>query len=208
MKRVSVFIFAVILAYVCSSAHAFTVSYDQTTTGVQRGVIQETSIKIKDEKMRMESNAPQGKIITIINDAVAYQYFPAQNKAYKMTTKGPTNLKNLSDYRTYLQALNAKTIGSENVGDYDCDIYEFTDPGANVRARAWVWRAKNFPVKYELDLTSGLVTTIMKNIKVNDNIDDSEFTIPAGVEVVDMQRMVGQSKAEVKPAPAKDKTKK
>jgi outer membrane lipoprotein-sorting protein len=111
-----------------------------------------------------------------------------------MITRGPSNIKNLSDYRGYLQTLNAKVIGSESVGDYDCDIYEFIDPGANVKAKAWIWRAKNFPVKYETDLPSGSVTTILKNIKINAKLDDAEFTIPAGVEIIEMQRAIGDNK--------------
>jgi outer membrane lipoprotein-sorting protein len=194
MKRALLVGSVLVMAFFCSNTYAFTVSYDQSTTGIRNGVSQQTTIKIKDEKLRMEANMPQGKLITIIDDAVAYQYVPSENKAYRMMTKGPTNIKNLSDYKGYLATLNAKIVGSESVGDYDCDIYEFTDPGANVRAKAWVWRAKNFPVKYELDLPAGTVTTIMKNIKINGKIDDSEFAVPAGVEIIDMQRMIGQGK--------------
>ncbi len=180
--------------FLCFTAHAFTVSYDQVTTGIQKGAANESSIKIKDGKMKMESGTSQGKIIVIMDGTVGYQYIPSQSKAYKMTIKGPTNIKDLSDYRGYLSTLDAKVAGSESIGDYDCDIYEFTDPRENVRARAWVWRAKNFPVKYELDIHSGTVTTLMKNIKINESIDDSEFMVPAGVEVVDMRYMSGQGK--------------
>lgn len=194
MKRVLLVGSVLAAAFLCSSAHAFTVSYDQTTTGIGNGMAHQTSIKIKDGKMRMESDTPQGKAIAIIDGAVGYQYLPSQNKAYKMATKGPTNIKELSNYTAYLQTLNAKTVMSESIGDYDCDVYEFTDPRANVRARAWVWRSKNFPVKYEMDLSTGVVTTIMKNVKINEKIDDSEFAIPAGVEIVDVQHMLGQVK--------------
>lgn len=194
MKRKLFVSSALVAVSFCANAYAFTVSYDQETTGVWKGTIQQASIKIKDAKMRMEADTPQGRVITIMNDTVAYQYIPSENKAYKMTTKGPTNLDNLSDYKGYMETLNAKIVGSENVGDYDCDTYEFTDPGANVRARAWVWRVKNFPVKYEMDMPAGLVTTTMKNVKVNEKIDDLEFTVPAGVKIIDMQCITGQSK--------------
>ncbi len=194
MKRMSVFGLLLVLVLVSLNADAFTVSYDQTTSGIKRTAAQETSIKIKDDKMRMEVNMPQGKLITIIDGNIAYQYFPSENKAYKMMTKGPSNIRNLSDYRGYLQTLNARVMGSESVGDYDCDIYEFIDPGTNVKARAWVWRAKNFPVRYELDLAAGTVTTMMRNVKINPKIDDSEFTIPAGVEIMEMQKAKSQDK--------------
>lgn len=194
MKRVLFIGLVSIMMSFCANAHGFTVSYDEITTGIGDGVIQQSSIKIKDNKMKREVATRQGKIIRIINNTTAYQYFPSQNKAYKMITKGATNLKELSNYREYLETLDARIIGSENVGDYDCDIYEFTDPGANVRARAWVWRTKNFPVKYELDTASGLITTIMKNVKVNEKIDESEFTVPAKVEIIDMRRPAEQNK--------------
>lgn len=194
MKRILVFGSVLVLTVACLDARAFTVSYDQITTGIKGAAARETSIKIKDDKMRMEGNMPQGRLITIIDGTAAYQYIPAENKAYKMIVKGPTNVKNLSDYKGYLQTLNAKVVGSENIGDYDCDIYEFVDPGAKVKAMAWVWRAKNFPVKYELDTAGGAVTTMMSNVRINAKIDDSEFKIPAGVEIVEMQRVLNQNK--------------
>ena len=194
MKHIFRFCVVLVMVSFSLSAHAFTVSYDQTTTGIKGAAGQETTIKIKDNKMWMKVSTPQGELITIIDGTAAYQYFPSQNKAYKMMTKGPTNIRNLSDYRGYLQTLNARIASSESVGDYDCDVYEFTDPGTNARARAWVWRAKNFPVKYELDLAGGKVTTMMRNVKVNAKIADSEFTVPNGVEIVEMQRAKSQDK--------------
>lgn len=186
MNRTLVFGLVLILSGAWTNAGAWTVSYDQTTGGIKGAVVREMSIKIKDDKMRMEANLPQGKLVTIIDAMTAYQYMPAENKAYKMIAKGPTNIKNLSDYKGYLQNMNARVVGSESVGGYDCDIYEFMDPGAKVKAKAWVWRAKNFPVKYELDIAGGPVTTMMKNVKINVEIDDSEFTIPAGVDIIEM----------------------
>ncbi|MBU4377101.1 MAG: hypothetical protein KKD29_06480 [Candidatus Omnitrophica bacterium] len=194
MKRVLVFGVALVLTVACLDAHAFTASYDQVTTGIKNVVARETSIKIKDDKMRMEVNMPRGKLVTIIDGMTAYQYMPVEKKAYKMIARGPTNIKNLSDYKGYLQLLNARVVGSESVGDYDCDIYEFIDPGTKVKARAWVWRAKNFPVKYELDIAGGTVTTIMKNIQINTKIDDSEFTIPKDVKIVEMQSAANRNK--------------
>ena len=49
MKRALVFGVVLVAVSFCLTAHAFTVSYDQTTTGVRKGVTQETSVKIKDE---------------------------------------------------------------------------------------------------------------------------------------------------------------
>lgn len=194
MKHISALGLSAVLVLACFDAYGFTVSYDQTTSGIKGAAGQETAIKIKDDKMWMKVITPQGELITIIDGSAAYQYFPAQKKAYKMVTKGPTNIRNLSDYKGYLQTLNAKVIGSESVGDYDCDIYEFTDPGTNVKAKAWVWRAKNFPVRYELDLAGGKVTTMMRNVKVNAKIDDAEFAVPAGVEIIEMKRTRNQDK--------------
>jgi outer membrane lipoprotein-sorting protein len=155
--------------------------------GSQVGVV-----KIKDDKIRMEMDSPQGKTIAIIDGDTMISYVPSQNNAVKMKSPMSRQLEVLSDYTAYLESLNAELIGSEKIGPYDCDIYEFRDPRVDIPSKVWLWRAKEFPVKVEMKTPSGIITTTMNNVKVGVPIADSEFTLPAGVEIVDQQQLIMQ----------------
>ena len=148
MKRMKLLAVFAVIVLLCSEAYAFTASYEQTISGA--GVSQAHQvkvIKIKDNKIRMEMDTPQGKTITIIDGGTMYSYIPSKNSAIKMKSPISPELEVLSDYTAYLESLGAKFIGSERVGPYDCDIYEFTDPRINVLSKVWLWKAKEFPCR-------------------------------------------------------------
>ncbi|GAG01875.1 unnamed protein product, partial [marine sediment metagenome] len=126
----------------------------------------------------MEVGSPGGRTITIIDGRTMYSYLPSKNTAIKLTKKSSSQMGVLSDYVPYLESLGAKVIGSEKIGQYDCDIYEFIDPGVNMASKVWLWKAKQFPVKVETKIPDGVMTTIMKDIKIGIDIDDSEFMLP------------------------------
>ena len=79
----------------------------------------------------------------------------------------------------------ARVIGSQKIGSYDCDIYEFTDPRLNAVSKVWLWREKEFPIKVETRVPGGAVITLMENVNIGDDIDDSEFILPPGMEIID-----------------------
>ncbi len=168
----------------CAAACAFTASYEQTTTGTGLPGPQTQSIKIDGSKIRVEMDTPEGRAVTIINGDEMYSYILSQNKAMKMTGQRAFDMDVLSDYGSYLESLNAKVVGSEKIGRYDCDIYEFKDPKANMTSKVWLWKGKEFPVKVENKLPHGAITTVMENVKIGIKIDNAEFTLPPGVEVI------------------------
>jgi outer membrane lipoprotein-sorting protein len=108
-----------------------------------------------------------------------------------MLNKNLPKLDVLSDYMSYLESLDAKIIGNETVDKYDCDIYEFTDPRFDdATSKVWLWRNKRFPVKVETSVPGGIITTIMKDVQIGIDIDDSEFILPPGVKIREVQGII------------------
>jgi len=176
----------------CSIACAFTASYEQTTSGIGKAEPGIKFVKIKDDKIRIEMDTPDGKGIAIIDKDMMLSYIPSQNKAIKVKIDVQRDMNVLSDYGSYLESIGAKIIGSERIDSYDCEIYDFIDPRINMPSKVWLWKEKKFPVKVEIKSPNGVVTTTMKNIKVDIPIDDSEFTLPAGIEIVEESEMAEQ----------------
>ena len=168
-----------------SEVFAFTASYEQTVSGTGIDKPQKNAVKIKDTKVRMEVDGPNGKTITIIDGNTVYSYLSSEKRAIKLLNKKPLGMEVLSDYRTYLISLAARVIGSQKIGSYDCDIYEFTDPRLNAVSKVWLWREKEFPIKVETRVPGGAVITLMENVNIGDDIDDSEFILPPGMEIID-----------------------
>lgn len=190
MKLTHFFAAFIIVMLCCSIACAFTASYEQTTSGPGIEKPQTRAVKIKDNKVRMDMDLPQGRGMAIIDSDNMYLYNPAEKVAVKLKTPKSADLGVLSNYASYLKSLNAKIVGSETVGPYDCDIYEFMDPYINVPSKIWLWKAHEFPVKVEIKTPNGVTTTIMDNVKVGIPIDDSEFVLPAGVDIKEEAEMM------------------
>ena len=187
MRRSSFFVIFMAVAVFCLEAYAFTVSYEQTTSGTGIDKPQKNSVKIKDDKIRLEVKSSRTKTITLIDGETMYSYIPSQNRAIKIVNKKARGMDVLSDYGAYLKSLDAEIVGSERVNGYDCDIYEFIDPRLNMTSKVWLWKEKGFPIKVETTVPGGAITTLMKNVKVGIDIDDSEFILPEGVEIIDMK---------------------
>ena len=187
MRRV---LLSAITAVICSNAWAFTASYEQTTGGAGAEGPKQKKVMIKDDKMRMEVDSPKGRTITIIDGRNVYSYLTSREQALKMTSKAPPKISVLADYTAYLESLDAKKIGSEKVGQYDCDIYELEDPRTRTMSKVWLWRDEAFPVKVENRLSEGIVTTVMENVKVGIEIDDSFFSVPQGIEIVEVDKVI------------------
>lgn len=170
----------------CPEASAFTASYEQTVSGAGLPEPQTSVIKIKDGRMKMEADSTKGKVISIIDGKTVYSYFPSENKAVKFVVQGTPKMEALSNYAAYLKSLDAEIIGSERIGEYDCDIYVCTDPKTQATSKIWLWKEKEFPVKVEANVSDGVVTTIIENLKIGIDIDDSEFTLPPGVQIQEM----------------------
>ena len=192
MIRLRISLIFIAITLFCLDACAFTASYEQTTSGAGLPGPQKKAIKMKDNKIRMEMDTPEGRAITIIDGNTMYSYMPSQNMAIKLINKSSPETEVLSNYVAYLESLNARIVGSQRVGRYDCDIYEFIDPRLNMTSKVWLWKGKEFPVKVETKVQDGVITTIMEDIKIGIGIDDSEFMLPAGVKILDARDVMKQ----------------
>ena len=99
--------------------------------------------------------------------------------------RSPEKSESFDDYKSYMESLNAEIVGSEKIGAYACDIYEFKDPRTNATSKVWLWKDRQFPVKSEMTFMGNTVTTQMEEIKIDIPISDSEFTLPPSVDIID-----------------------
>jgi outer membrane lipoprotein-sorting protein len=161
-----------------------TIKYDMVMTGP--GIPATTSkvwLKQKAGKMKTETTM-QGQTSIMIadwNEGVVYNYMPAQNMAFKMdigqAPESPVEgTVNLEDYDPVI-------VGSEVVDGKDCWVVEADREG--VSTKSWIWKEKGFPVKVEVDTAEGKMIIEYKNIDFSD-IPDSEFELPAGVQIMEM----------------------
>ena len=144
-------------------------------------------MKIKDDKVRMEMDLPEGKVITIIDGDTIYSYSPSEKSALKLINKNSLDTKVLCDYGAHLKSLGAKIIGFEKLEKYDCDIYEFTDPRFDMSSKVWLWKEKEFPVKVETKVPDGVMTSTMTEVEIGIDIDDSEFILPEGIKILNVE---------------------
>lgn len=185
-----IFKYVIILAaslFLGSKAYAFTASYEQTVSGAGMDQPKTSYIKIKDNKMKMVAVSPEGEVVNIMDGKTVYSYFPSKKMAVKFTVQGAPKMDTLSEYGAYLESLGAKVVGTETIDQYECDIYEFTDPRTNMPSKVWLWKKEKFPVKIDITVPKGVVTTVIRNLEIGANIDDSEFVIPPGVEINEIQ---------------------
>lgn len=79
------------------------------------------------------------------------------------------------------------TQGEETINGMDCIVVKYSIMGAETTM--WIWEDYGFPVKTVVDSPSGKMTTEFKEIDF-DCAPDSEFKLPPGVEVMDLEDMM------------------
>ncbi|MBN1872053.1 MAG: outer membrane lipoprotein carrier protein LolA [Candidatus Omnitrophica bacterium] len=186
MRGISQAVISVGIVLSSASALAFTASYVQTTTGANLPKPDRRTVKIKDDKIRMDMKGAQGEdTVIIINGNTTYSYVPSRNEAYRIENQISRDMSVMSDYSSYLKSLNAEIVGSERYKSYDCDIYEFADPRTHSDSRVWLWKSKNFPVKVEMEMMGNTMTMELEDVQVDIPIADSDFVIPSDVHIIE-----------------------
>lgn len=168
------------------------VSYTMVTT-VDGKQISKGKMWIKENKMKMETSA-EGMSVVLYMDGdkkVAYNYIPSEQMATKFDyaqAEAQTQNSPLDYSEEYNKDnLEYKVIGEETVNGYECKVLEIKDPEGDIK----VWASKEYglPIKTESKVDGKLSTMEFSDIQVGD-IPDSEFELPAGVEVMDMKEMM------------------
>lgn len=54
----------------------------------------------------------------------------------------------------------------------------------------WVWKQKQFPVKITMNGPDGQSVVELSNIQLDASTSDTDFQLPAGVQVMDMGAMM------------------
>lgn len=183
-KRLTILLLAIGLGFAISVSAADT---EPKFTSLQCDMITETASSnlpvtkiegkyfIKGKKIRMESNSPAGTLIFLFDGQKGFQYFPAQNKAVRVSQLEVAQ-QQISE--RYKNDLSKTIVGQEDIEGRSCDIYKINDPNLGT-INSWVARDINFPVKQE----AGMFKSYFKNIKTDLPLDDSLFELPAGVEI-------------------------
>jgi outer membrane lipoprotein-sorting protein len=148
---------------------------------------------IKDDMMRVESEADGEKVITIKTKDGLYNYVPSRKMLAKISDYGGTLLPESESpfgYMEYLRRQNAAPAGAEAVNGYDCDIYEFFDEEMGLEGKAWIWKNTQFPVKIQMETPVGRFQSVFRDIKIGQPVPDSMFELPKDVEYIDATDIV------------------
>jgi len=142
-----------------------------------------TKVWLKGQNMKSETEAEGQTVINIINNATStmYMYIPEQNMAFKVNYD-PSQTSPINDVQS-LSQYNPTIIGTETIDGKLCTVVEYSVSGMSVKT--WLWQEKGFPLKVVSETNDGTVTVEYRNIEFTD-IPDSEFELPAGVQIMDM----------------------
>ena len=165
---------------------------------------------------KLESGPPDEH--TVVNDLkVQYDYYPKEKKVAKLTADIPEiaeSFRKPMDELNPLQVLDSKSlklVGTETFENEQVYHFEgttttqFMPKGAPVaqKMEAWIAKSDGLPRKTIEHVEEGTLTTIYHNVKVNPDIaaDTFAFTVPAGVEVMDVnEQMKSGGPGEGKPS--------
>lgn len=173
-----------------SNSFAFSAAYDQIIK-VNGKEVTTFKVKLQDKNIRVENNMGGTAMMIIRNDKGTFNYLKDQNIATKMPAEldRPNLADDLPQYKAFLEKNNAKVVGSEKVGTYDTDVYEFVDPTTQMKTKAWLWKEKEFPVKFEVNAPEGLTTVEMSGVVLGETYPTTDFELPADAKINDLSQM-------------------
>ena len=143
----------------------------------------------KKFKLRLER---PGHIV-VIDGATIWTYLPKHHQVQisdyvhnEEQFPSPHNI-----FKRYADEKTAKILGEEEINGVLCDVVSLVSgEDSDVSVTVWIDRKLNFPVKAIEETTTGYVVThVLKDVRINDKIDDDLFTfvVPDGVDIVDMR---------------------
>ena len=202
MMSRTVFAFAILFFVFLAAipdAGADTVSYVQVmeSSGVPPVTVK---VWIKDDRMRMESEAQGEKLITIKRSDGIYNYIPSRDMLTKLPRFGEENnnsptSENPLNYVEYLRSQDAKFTGNDTINGYECDVYEYVDKYSRAHVIAWIWKEKEFPVQMMIKPPVGYQTLVtFRDIKINGPVSDELFELPKSSSYIDTTNVVDSIK--------------
>lgn len=154
------------------------VKYDMLMTGLGSSVTQ--TVWLKGNKMKSEISAEGEKVINIVDldKKVMYSYMPSQGIAFR--TSFDYSSKYFSPTES-IEKYNPVVLGNEIIDGKDCVIVQYSMEGMQIKS--WIWKEKGFPIRIETTSGEGKTVIEYKNIEFIE-IPDSEFELPAGVQIL------------------------
>jgi len=139
-----------------------------------------TKVLTKGNKSRMEMQAGGIQSISLFDGVTAYMYIPSQNMAMVVPIQqAKSQVPEIADYKK-----DCEYLGDETVDGTSCGVYNCSKGGQP--AKMWIDKTLEFPVMTE---TRGM-RAHYKNVQVNVPLDDSLFSLPAGVKPQDMSGLM------------------
>ena len=145
---------------------------------------------VKGENFRHEMTMGGEKQIMIFqkDKGVVWVLMPQLKMYMEMTAGGqqdmapptPEEMEKMGD---------KKYLGEEKVNGYKCKKYRYTSKDPSVGTTTmWISKKLNFPIKTEMEGSSGPMSMEYKNIQEK-KLPDSLFKIPAGYQKISMPSM-------------------
>ena len=173
---------------IAGSGHAAEFSADM----VQKSSMgnSEGKVFVKGQNYRHEMTMGGQKQIMIFqkDKGVVWVLMPQLKMYMEMTAGGqqdmspptPEEMEKMGD---------KKYLGEEKINGYKCKKYRYTpnDPSIST-ATIWISNKLNFPIKTEMEGSSGPMSMEYKNIQEK-KISDSLFNLPAGYQKMSMPAM-------------------
>ncbi len=144
---------------------------------------------IKGKQFKNEICVEDQTIINIIDfdKAAAYTYMPSQNTAMKIELD-MMNMEEFQSPTAYAEDVDPQLVRIVETTTYDgyrCKVMAITNEETQEEIKMWV--SEDYGIPLRIEAISEGVTTVLeyKNLQVG-SIADDVFTIPQGVEIMEM----------------------
>ena len=145
---------------------------------------------VKGENLRQEINmGGQNQIMIFQKEkGVVWILMPGQRMYMEMTAGGEQNMAPPTPEEMEKMG-DKKYLGEEKVNGYKCKKFRYTsnDPSVGTTTM-WISKKLNFPIKTEMEGSSGPMSMEYKNIQEK-KLPESLFKIPAGYQKMSMPSM-------------------
>ena len=149
---------------------------------------QVSKIFVDGTKMRTEVQAPNGKMVIIMdtkNDKIMF-LMPAQKMYMDGSgmgeSMGAKEMPKLGEVPK-----DAKKVGTEKLKGYSCEVYELERAGMG-KSKFWWVKKLGMPIKSVSETPMGKAVTEMENIKEGSQPAEL-FKVPAGYSKMEMPKM-------------------
>jgi hypothetical protein len=182
---------------ICFAVSAWAIEFSADVVSTRGGNSMTSKMFIKDKKVRMDGQGPQGYSIMRGDKEVVWMVTPAQ-KSYMEMKVDPARKPKVDE--KVEGEVSRKLIGSETIDNHPTQKYEvtYTTKGKTVKMYQWMATDIKFPIKTAA--IDGSWTTEYRNIKIGGQ-SDSLFEVPSGFTKTQMPTMPGMPKGR---APAKN----